>query len=863
MSSAASYGARIVGRIFRPRGGSGVTSDSVYDAFMSYSHAADGLLAPRVQAGLQRLARPTFRPRAVRIFRDQTDLSATPGLWTTIERALDRSGHFILMASPQAAASPWVDREVEHWLTRSPAAREGHAAERLLIVLTEGEIHWDAAASDFDWSRSTALPRRLRGVFQEEPLHADLRELRSDEDLSLHNPRFRSSIADLAAPLHGRTKDELIGEDVRLARRTRRLAWSAVASLAILAAAAGTMAYIATVQRDAARSRELAAQAVAALDTDPATSLGHALAAVAVQGTPEAAAALREALVRSAARAVLVSSAGPIVAASFSPDGSRVLTEARAADGRRSLQLWDAATGALTCTIGGTTRSGGFAPEDGSVATRDGAVYDGHTCRPLRPPDAVHDTWAAAADDDRAMDRVMWYDVVVADSLGAVEVTNLGPGPPVLRDRRTGRIIRELAGDPVAGAVFRGELLLTWAAQIYTEGGGGPTELGDRTARLWDAGTGELHGDLAGHRRAVITAAFDRSADYVVTGSEDRTARVWVASSRQEFAVLRGHRGAVTAVAFSPNVARLLTVSDDGTARLWEPGTGTVQTLPIAERFRLRYGFPLPGIPGVDTILEVPELSTDGRALLARVDRSRLIVAEARTGLRLGELSVEYESLRGRLSPDGARAVTVTGDGRTSADGDDAEIRDVSSGRIVHRLSTDDPTYTADWSPDGSLIATAGESGVVILWNTRTVAPDHSLDVSDSRIMHVSFSGDSRRLVTASRDAIARIWDVRTGTLLLELFGHEGGVLYAAFTPDDALVVTVGDDGTRVWDATSGKHLGRFAGNGEPALAYVTPDCGRLVTGGREADRAVWVHEFGACGPVDRLREVALGRAPR
>lgn len=29
-------------------------STAIYDGFISYSHAADGLLAPRLQAGLQR-----------------------------------------------------------------------------------------------------------------------------------------------------------------------------------------------------------------------------------------------------------------------------------------------------------------------------------------------------------------------------------------------------------------------------------------------------------------------------------------------------------------------------------------------------------------------------------------------------------------------------------------------------------------------------------------------------------------------------------------------------------------------------------------------------------------------------------------
>ena len=49
-----------------------------YDGFISYSHAADGLLAPRLQAGLQRFAKPWWKRRAVRIFRDESSLSANP-----------------------------------------------------------------------------------------------------------------------------------------------------------------------------------------------------------------------------------------------------------------------------------------------------------------------------------------------------------------------------------------------------------------------------------------------------------------------------------------------------------------------------------------------------------------------------------------------------------------------------------------------------------------------------------------------------------------------------------------------------------------------------------------------------------------
>lgn len=64
----------------------------VYDAFISYYQAADGLLAPRVQSALQRFAKPWWKRRATRIFRDESSLSANPHLWSSTTEALDASG---------------------------------------------------------------------------------------------------------------------------------------------------------------------------------------------------------------------------------------------------------------------------------------------------------------------------------------------------------------------------------------------------------------------------------------------------------------------------------------------------------------------------------------------------------------------------------------------------------------------------------------------------------------------------------------------------------------------------------------------------------------------------------------------------
>ena len=202
---------------------------SVYDGFISYSHAADDLLAPRLQAGLQRFAKPWWRRRALRIFRDEASLTANPHLWASITEALDESGWFILLLSPEAASSDWVNREVEYWL-------EHNGADRIIPVLTDGDFTW----FDDDYI-SDAAPPALQGAFPDEPRWVDLRFARTEEQLDLKNPRFSAAIADVASAIRGVPKDELESEEVRQHRRTTRTIWAAGAALLTL----GVLAFIA------------------------------------------------------------------------------------------------------------------------------------------------------------------------------------------------------------------------------------------------------------------------------------------------------------------------------------------------------------------------------------------------------------------------------------------------------------------------------------------------------------------------------------------------------------------------------------------------------------------------------------------
>lgn len=234
---------------------------ATYDAFISYSHANDKAVAAALQAAVQRLGKPWYRRRALRIFRDDTSLSATPHLWPAIESALDRSRFLILIASPEAASSQWVAKEVEYWLDHK-------SVDTLLIALTDGELAWDSAAGDFGWRDDSPLPAVVRGRFPTEPKWVDLRCYRGG--VRRRDRAFKERNADFAAAIHGLPKEDLLSQELRQQRRALTLAWSAAASLLVLAGAAGWQWKEAAAQRDRAE----AALVQANRNFDAATSVG-------------------------------------------------------------------------------------------------------------------------------------------------------------------------------------------------------------------------------------------------------------------------------------------------------------------------------------------------------------------------------------------------------------------------------------------------------------------------------------------------------------------------------------------------------------------------------------------------------------
>lgn len=337
-----------------------------YRAFISYRHGRDQALAAALARSLARFARPWWRLRAMRVFVDQHGLGANPALWKTIERALSSSEWLLLLASPEAAGSLWVERELSWWLAhRRP--------ERIVIVQTAGRIVWQG--SDFDWERTDALPRALRGVFAQEPTWVDVTGA-AGWRLTTRDPEFRAAFLRIAAPLHRlASPEDLWNEHQSRWRQTMASVLGGVVLLALALWGAWRMVQVAAERDENLDSVKLGALALHLQRHDPMLAAQVALAGLARRPSGTAAAALRSALAELGGDAVprhVVDVPGAIDLA-FLPQARRLvvlvqdgrLIEIDTADGTQRSRPAAAMTGAASALA--VSRDGTLA-----VAAADG-----------------------------------------------------------------------------------------------------------------------------------------------------------------------------------------------------------------------------------------------------------------------------------------------------------------------------------------------------------------------------------------------------------------------------------------------------------------------------------------------------------
>jgi WD40 repeat protein len=828
-----------------------------YEAFISYSHTADNNLAAALQRTLNRIARPPYKWREwwpPRVFRDQTNLAAAADLGGVIRSALMGSSSFVLLASPPAAESRWVNEEVRMWCANKPR-------DRLFIALTRGSLAWDEAKGDFDPEQTDAIPPALYDVFDAEPLWVDLRGV-SAAGTATRDPRFLDGAATLAAAIRGTEKYELTGEDARQHKRTKRLVRSGIGLLAALTLLATVAAIYAAVQRGHANhrarlatSRQLAAEAVAKLDVDPAQSLVLAARATTTAETGEAVNSLRQALRASRLRSQIAARA-PVFDVEVGPDTGLVA----AALGHNTVRVWGRRTRKVVSTLRLGHSFGRVQPAHSVSFSRDGrrllaagpyggavvwSIAGGRVTQ-LARFDRAHPVagslspdgrLAATADPSMGFARLWHAETGKHDGPPLRPPGNVTPVQDVAFDKSGSRLIGA-TGKFVTiwdlrtheRTVLRPREGLVWSVALSPDGHHVAAGFDDNAARIWDLRTGKTE-ELNGHEGAVTHVAFSPDGSLLATASQDETAGIWNVSNGNMLARLRGDTGNVESASFAPNGATVLTGSDDGTVRFWSVTADPV----LAE-----IGSPQHASPDRDALRSIAFDPSGKRLLTAGNDRIAR-VWDIRSGALL-------RTLQNGQSGNWVESARFDATGRyVLAAGDDGKVR-------IWKLSTGAPPtvlggpeggalLAAAFSPDGRLVAVGGQTGTVRVWRWRQRKLVRTLGHpgAGARVVAgVAFSPDGR-LIAAARDTTVRLWRSDDGGAVAVLTALHP-LTSIAFDPTGELLAA-GDasGGISLWDVATKQRLTGFTGHTQLVSGVAFSADGRyLATVGEDGVAKVW-----------------------
>lgn len=224
-----------------------------YWAFLSYAHE-DSRAAAKLHNMLERYRVPkalvgsphplgTIPKRLAPVFRDRQELAASSNLGREIKEALEVSNCFIVLCSPEAARSRWVDQEIRDF-------KQLHGEDRVFAAILDGEPFSGDDATE-------CFPPALRyrtgsdGLDTSEPAEPIAADLRVEGD------GWRGGFLKLVAGMLDVGLDDLVQRDQQ--RRQKRMAWMAAASLAGMTVTSG-LALFALDARNTAREERRQAE---------------------------------------------------------------------------------------------------------------------------------------------------------------------------------------------------------------------------------------------------------------------------------------------------------------------------------------------------------------------------------------------------------------------------------------------------------------------------------------------------------------------------------------------------------------------------------------------------------------------------
>jgi WD40 repeat protein len=373
-----------------------------------------------------------------------------------------------------------------------------------------------------------------------------------------------------------------------------------------------------------------------------------------------------------------------------------------------------------------------------------------------------------------------------------------------------------------------------------------PMRIGERYCVTWDVATGRVIDRLEGRNEGLIGGD-----TFVSLTRDDRKHHiVSLATGRLQATVEGGpdapfvgpNRRTAVIDSKSPGAGGV----EEATVGLWDLGTGRLRAV-LHDQISLR------------------TVSPDGNRVATQTRRGTpaLNVWEATTARRLCSVPLHYPPKPIQTAWSQVSSVQFSGDGKRLAFNfnDRYRILDVETGRVV---AIDRPGHRAavrvvDISPDGTLIASAGDDAAVCLWESASGRLAGMLEEETDPISGIDFSTDGCRLAARTSTGGVRMWAIewtteggRTMVSAKSLWEapasgappRGGATAGPVFSPEGRLVaIGLGDGTIAVREGKSGrveKILRDGAGSAAIGAVAIRPDARFLASADAEGMVRQW-----------------------